>query len=212
MKTWTLLLVYCHVDNVVTVILPFLELLPYLGKGLEGVFHIFHGVGGRRDDPEDYHSLRYDRIYDYGAEDAVVLPEVNGHPRGLANASLDSHRGHTGLCRADVEAELAEPVLEGAGHVEELLPELVALGAADDLEPLEPAFHEGHRERLRVYLGTEVVPEVVYYDLRPGHEPSYAGHGLRVSPDVEVHLVHNPEMLGSAASVLALRSCRIHLR
>ena len=110
-------------------------------------------------------------------------------------------RGHAGLGRADVESHLPEAFLQAAGHLPQVRAALVALGAVDDLEALDAAFHDGHREGLRIDLGAHVVAQVVDDVLVGSHETADGGHGLRIGADVQVHPVHHPEVLGGAAAV-----------
>ena len=113
------------------------------------------------------------------------------------------HRGDAGLGLANVEAFLAETVLDGVGDLPALPAELVSLGAVDDLQALDVAEHERHRLALSIQLGTEVGAEVVYDLVGTCNEAADAGHALRERTYVEVHGVHAAELLGSSASVLA---------
>ena len=120
-----------HVDYFVSVIFSSLQLGPDLCKGLESVFHVFHGVGGSRNDPENDHPLRNYRVNDYRTEDSVIFPEVYSHLRSLGNAAFDGYRGNACFRRSDIETEVAESSLKGAGHRKEFLAQLVTLCAAD---------------------------------------------------------------------------------
>ena len=136
----------CHIRDLIPFILSSLELSHNLGESLERVLHVFHRVCRRRYDAENDHALRYYRIYDYGAEYAVVLAEVLGNVRGFHDSTLYSHRSNAGLGRPYLQAHVSEPFLECPRDGEELLAELIPLCAADDFKSLESAFHKCHRK------------------------------------------------------------------
>ena len=132
-----------HIRDFRAVIIALVELLAHLSECVQRVVDVIHGVRSRRDDAEDNHALGNDGIGDDRAEDLVVLAQVHRDIGGLHHVTLHMHRRHASLCRTDVEAQVAEALLQGAGHLPQLGTQSVTLGAADDFETLLAAFANG---------------------------------------------------------------------
>ena len=116
------------------------------------VVDVLHGVCCGRYDAEHDRTFRYDRIFDYRAEYAVVFSEVDDHVECFVDGcvfivdvgAFEVDWGDRRLSVADVESVADEAFLESGGDLPEVL--AVLWLCADYLESFDGALDHGHRE------------------------------------------------------------------
>ena len=170
---------------------------------LQCTVHVFQCMSRRRDNPEHQQTLRYYRIGNHGAEYPVVFAEIHYYIGGLRYRAFYEYRSHTSLCRPYVETEFPESVLKRTGNDPQFPPQFVSLLASYDFQTFETAFHDRHRKGLGIYLGTQVITEVIYDIVRTCNKASDYGHRFGKGPYIKIYAVHAAEMLGSTAPVFS---------